>query len=208
MHFGPFKLFRSLHRDITNDVQGIEVGSTSHEGFFDKSNALNDRWLLIFDNCDDQQLQFPIPSQRSIFITFQSVKLTFNKQLQLPRLEDINTGVSILSQRSGRVHSQGETNRELDTLYDYSLTSLDFDALHLGILSFGSLPLAVATAGACLRKTNNVDTKKLFEPRDIFSNWTIILDRFRSLKLDNAEQIKQALVSEGESTRTRPFLDS
>ena len=81
----------------------------------------NDQWLLIFDNYDDPCLPgvrsstgfdirpfFPTRSQGSIIITSRSTKLSFSKQLRLQRLEDINTSIAILSQRSGRVLSSGK----------------------------------------------------------------------------------------------------
>jgi hypothetical protein len=85
----------------------------------------NDRWLLIFDNYDDPYLPgilsptgydirsfFPTSFQGSIIITSRSQKLTFSKQLRLPKLNDIYTSVFILSQRSGRDLSHGETASE------------------------------------------------------------------------------------------------
>jgi len=89
----------------------------------------NDQWLLIFDNYDDPHLPgirsptgyniqsfFPTRSQGSIIITSRSTKLTFSKQLKLQKLENVNTSVAILSQRSGRDLSHGETQSELDIL--------------------------------------------------------------------------------------------
>lgn len=84
----------------------------------------NDQWLLIFDNYDHPHLPgvrsptgydirsfFPTCSQGSIIITSRSTKLTFSKQLKLQKLEDVNSSVAILSQRSGRDIFQGETRR-------------------------------------------------------------------------------------------------
>ena len=81
----------------------------------------NDRWLLIFDNYDDPHLPgirsstgydirpfFPPRSQGRIIITSRSPRLTFGKQLRVRKLEDVKTGVVILSQRSGQDFSQGE----------------------------------------------------------------------------------------------------
>jgi hypothetical protein len=96
----------------------------------------NDQWLLIFDNYDDPHLPgirsptgyniqsfFPTRSQGSIIITSRSTKLTFSKQLKLQKLENVNTSVAILSQRSGKDLSHGETRSELDILQYCSLTS-------------------------------------------------------------------------------------
>jgi N-terminal domain on NACHT_NTPase and P-loop NTPases/NB-ARC domain len=87
----------------------------------------NDQWLLIFDNYDDPHLPgirsptgydirsfFPTCSQGSILITSRSTKLAFSKQFKLQQLEDVNTSIAILSQRSGRDISQGETLSEFD----------------------------------------------------------------------------------------------
>jgi hypothetical protein len=81
----------------------------------------NDHWLLIFDNYDDPCLPgirsptgydirsfFPIRSQGSIIITSRFTRLIFSKQLKLQKLEDVNTSVAILSQRSERDLSHGE----------------------------------------------------------------------------------------------------
>jgi hypothetical protein len=81
----------------------------------------NDQWLLIFDNYDDPCLPgirsptgydirsfFPIRSQGSIIITSRSTRLNFSKQLKLQKLENVNTSVAILSQRSERDLSHGE----------------------------------------------------------------------------------------------------
>lgn len=81
----------------------------------------NDRWLLIFDNYDDPHLPgirsstgydirpfLPPRSQGRIIITSRSPRLTFGKQLRVRKLEDVKTGVAILSQRSGQDFSQGE----------------------------------------------------------------------------------------------------
>ena len=81
----------------------------------------NDKWLLIFDNYDDPNLPgirsptgydirsfFPHRSQGSIIITTRSPRLTFGRQLRLRKLDDVKTGVAILSQRSGQDLSDGE----------------------------------------------------------------------------------------------------
>ena len=84
----------------------------------------NDQWLLIFDNYDDPSLPgvrsptgydirsyFPLRSQGNIIITTRSTRLTFGKQLRVQKLEDVETGVAILSQRSGQDLSGGESNQ-------------------------------------------------------------------------------------------------
>lgn len=88
----------------------------------------NNRWLLIFDNYDDPCLPgirsptgydirsfFPIRSQGSIIITSRSTRLNFSKQLKLQKLEDVNTSVAILSQRSERDLLQGEKESKTGT---------------------------------------------------------------------------------------------
>jgi N-terminal domain on NACHT_NTPase and P-loop NTPases/NB-ARC domain len=97
----------------------------------------NDQWLLIFDNYDDPCLPgiqsptgydirsfFPIRSQGSIIITSRSTRLTFSKQLKLQKLEDVNTSVAILSQRSERDLSHGEKESKTGIFQYYSLTSI------------------------------------------------------------------------------------
>jgi NB-ARC domain len=91
------------------------------------SESGNDQWLFIFDNYDDPCLPgirsltgydirsfFPTRSQGSIIITSRSPRLTFSKQLKLQKLENFNTSVAILSQRSGRDLSHGEKDGEMD----------------------------------------------------------------------------------------------
>jgi hypothetical protein len=86
----------------------------------------NDQWLLIFDNYDNPSLPgirsttgydirsfFPTRAQGSIIITSRSTRLTFSKQLKLRKLEDVNTGVAILSQRSGQDLLHGEKESEI-----------------------------------------------------------------------------------------------
>jgi hypothetical protein len=81
----------------------------------------NDQWLLIFDNYDDPNLPglrsvtgydirsfFPTRSQGNIIITSRSTRLSFSKQVRLQKLEDVNTSVTVLSQRSERDLSQGK----------------------------------------------------------------------------------------------------
>jgi N-terminal domain on NACHT_NTPase and P-loop NTPases/NB-ARC domain len=84
------------------------------------SEPRNDQWLLIFDNYDDPNLPglrsatgydirsfFPTRSQGNIIITSRSTRLSFSKQVRLQKLEDVNTSVTVLSQRSKRDLSQG-----------------------------------------------------------------------------------------------------
>jgi N-terminal domain on NACHT_NTPase and P-loop NTPases/NB-ARC domain len=97
----------------------------------------NDQWLLIFNNYDDPCLPgirsstgydirsfFPIRSQGSIIITSRSTRLNFSKQLRLQKLEDVNTSVAILSQRSERDLSHGEKESKTGIFQYCSLTSI------------------------------------------------------------------------------------
>lgn len=82
----------------------------------------NDRWLVLLDNYDDPKLPglksetgfdvrqyFPFRSQGSILITTRSTRLTFAKSLKLQKLQSVEECVAILSERSGRNLSQGES---------------------------------------------------------------------------------------------------
>lgn len=102
----------------------------------------NDQWLLIFDNYDNAHLPgvrsptgygirsfFPTRSQGSILITSRSTKLTSSKQFKLQQLQDVNTSVAILSQRSGRDISQGKTRKVLT--FSSLLTDVRKIATHL-----------------------------------------------------------------------------
>jgi NB-ARC domain len=82
----------------------------------------NDLWLLLLDNYDDPKIPgvksetgfdvrryFPYRSQGSILITTRSTRLSFAKNLKLQSLESVNECVAILSERSGRDLSNGES---------------------------------------------------------------------------------------------------
>jgi N-terminal domain on NACHT_NTPase and P-loop NTPases/NB-ARC domain len=82
----------------------------------------NDQWLVLLDNYDDPKLPgvksetgfdvrqyFPYRSQGSILITTRSTRLTFAKSLKLQKLQSVEECVAILSERSGRNLSQGES---------------------------------------------------------------------------------------------------
>lgn len=84
----------------------------------------NDRWLVLLDNYDDPKVPgvksktgfdvrryFPYRSQGSILITTRSTRLIFAKSLKLQKLESVEEAVAILSERSGRNLSQGESRR-------------------------------------------------------------------------------------------------
>ncbi len=84
------------------------------------SEEWNTQWLMMFDNYDDPNLPnirsatgfdirsfFPYRAQGSILITTRSPKLTFSQRLMLQKLEDVDLGRAILSQRAGRDLSSG-----------------------------------------------------------------------------------------------------
>jgi hypothetical protein len=84
------------------------------------SEEWNTQWLLIFDNYDDPALPnirsptgfdirsfFPYRVQGYILITTRSPKLTFTQRLMLQNLQDVNSGLAVLSQRAGRDLSSG-----------------------------------------------------------------------------------------------------
>lgn len=111
-----------IHQSSTSAVQSTDDEKVKIEQVRRwLSEPRNDRWLLIFDNYDDLYLPgirsstgydirpfFPPRSQGRIIITSRSPRLTFGKQLRVRKLEDVKTGVAILSQRSGQDFSQGE----------------------------------------------------------------------------------------------------
>ena len=105
------------HTTLNKDEEQIRVEQVRRW----LSEPDSDRWLVIFDNYDDPDLPgirspsgydirrfFPHRSQGSVAITTRSTRLTFGKSVKVRKLEDVQTGVAILSQRSGRDLSQGE----------------------------------------------------------------------------------------------------
>jgi hypothetical protein len=87
------------------------------------SQAANDRWLLVYDNYDYPHLPgipsstgydirkfFPHRVHGSILITTRSPRITFAKQLQLEKLDDIDQSLKILAARSGREVNGGKEN--------------------------------------------------------------------------------------------------
>ena len=107
---------KSLNRDIKRDVRTIGAWRRHQEGSSYKSYVsirVNDQWLLIFDNCDDLNLLLSILAQG---MTSWHTKPSLSKRLRLPELEDMNTGVAILSRWPGRVLSHAETKSELDII--------------------------------------------------------------------------------------------
>jgi hypothetical protein len=99
------------------------------------SQAANDRWLLVYDNYDDPCLPgipsstgydirkfFPHCVHGSILITTRSRRITFAKQLQLEKLDDIGQSLKILAARSGREVIGGKENcseRQMSFLVNY-----------------------------------------------------------------------------------------
>ena len=96
------------------------------------SESWNDQWLIIYDNYDDPNLPnirshtgfdirlfFPTRVQGSILITTRSPKLTFSKRIMLTKFDDVDMGVAILSQRSGRDLTIGQWDDHVFT-YDHA----------------------------------------------------------------------------------------
>jgi NB-ARC domain len=81
----------------------------------------NDKWLVVYDNYDDPCLPgiqsstgydvrrfFPHRRQGSILVTTRSSRITFAKQLQLRKLDDVHQSLTILATQSGRTTEGGE----------------------------------------------------------------------------------------------------
>jgi hypothetical protein len=81
----------------------------------------NDKWLVVYDGYDDPRLPgipsstgydirgfFPHRAQGSILITSRSPRITFARQLQLKKLDDLDQSLTILASRSGRTTKGGE----------------------------------------------------------------------------------------------------
>ncbi|KAH8194994.1 hypothetical protein TruAng_010833 [Truncatella angustata] len=107
----------------------------------------NNRWLLVYDNYDNPKLAdrtdhggidikrfLPIAYQGSIIITSRLSQINIGFSIRTKKLESINDGLEILSTTSGRANLQD-----------------DIDARKL-VKELDGLPLALATAGAYLRR--------------------------------------------------------
>jgi hypothetical protein len=116
------RLFPDPSQDLGPSSDQKEEKQAVHQVRQWLSRDGNDRWLVLLDNYDDPKLPgvksetgfdvrqyFPYRSQGSILITTRSTRLTFAKHLKLQKLESVDESVAILSERSGRDFSQGES---------------------------------------------------------------------------------------------------
>lgn len=107
----------NIHQTANNSDEQRRVQLFKHW----LSEDWNSQWLIIFDNYDDPNLPnirsstgfdirsyFPHRVQGHILITTRSTKLTFSKQLNLRKLENVELSIAVLSQRSGRDLATGE----------------------------------------------------------------------------------------------------
>ncbi|KAI5920957.1 hypothetical protein F4810DRAFT_680379 [Camillea tinctor] len=111
----------------------------------------NTRWLLVYDNYDDTEIDIerflPMAYQGSIIITTRLSQLNLGHPVRIRKLETLHDSLEILSTTSGR-----------DGLQD------DIDARSL-VKELDGLPLALATAGAYLRRVaiSFVDYLRLYK---------------------------------------------
>ncbi|KAI0798950.1 kinesin light chain 1 [Xylaria sp. FL0064] len=109
----------------------------------------NTRWLLVYDNFDDPKLGdgidgaaidigrfLPEAYQGSVIVTTRSSRVDLGHRIRVRKLESIDDGLQILATTSGRDSAQ----------YDADAKSL--------IEELDGLPLALATAGAYLRRVS------------------------------------------------------
>ncbi|KAI3319829.1 hypothetical protein HD806DRAFT_538796 [Xylariaceae sp. AK1471] len=109
----------------------------------------NTRWLLVYDNFDDPKLGngtdeagidivrfLPEAYQGSVIVTTRSSQVTLGHPIRIKKLESINDSLQILATTSGRDSVQ----------YDVDAKSL--------VKELDGLPLALATAGAYLRRVS------------------------------------------------------
>ncbi|KAI3326595.1 P-loop containing nucleoside triphosphate hydrolase protein [Xylariaceae sp. AK1471] len=126
----------------------------------------NTRWLLVYDNFDDPKLGngtdeagidigrfLPEAYQGSVIVTTRSSRVTMGHPTRIKKLESINDSLQILATTSGRGSVQygkenlSQLSRALITL------ATDVDAKSL-VKELDGLPLALATAGAYLRRVS------------------------------------------------------
>ncbi|KAI0188088.1 kinesin light chain [Astrocystis sublimbata] len=109
----------------------------------------NTRWLLVYDNFDDPKLGsgideagidigrfLPEAYQGSVIVTTRSSQINLGHQIRIRKLESIDHGLQILETTSGRDSAR-----------------YDVDAKRL-VEELDGLPLAIATAGAYLRRVS------------------------------------------------------
>ncbi|KAH6658642.1 hypothetical protein BKA67DRAFT_591492 [Truncatella angustata] len=109
----------------------------------------NTRWLLVYDNYDNPRLAgrqddttiditwfLPQAYQGSVIITTRSSQVSIGNQIRIKKLDSINKSLQILSTTSGRYDLQ-------DDVYARNLAK-----------ELDGLPLALATAGAYLRRVS------------------------------------------------------
>jgi N-terminal domain on NACHT_NTPase and P-loop NTPases/NB-ARC domain len=125
----------ALSRQLFNQTTAINLSSREEEDRAVQqvrkwlSQDGNDQWLIIFDNHDDPKISgvasataynirqfFPHRSQGSILITTRSRRLTFAKQLKLRELADEGESVAILSKRSSRDLTSGQSSHVTNNL--------------------------------------------------------------------------------------------
>ncbi|KAI1334250.1 kinesin light chain [Xylariaceae sp. FL0016] len=117
----------------------------------------NTRWLVVYDNYDnprsagssddsgiDIQRFLPTAHQGAIIITTRSALVDLGHQIRMRKLQDFNDCLEILSKTSGRVQLEKDT--DVQRLID----ELD------------GLPLALATAGAYLKRVSCTLGRYLF----------------------------------------------
>ncbi|KAI0810082.1 hypothetical protein GGR55DRAFT_689254 [Xylaria sp. FL0064] len=109
----------------------------------------NTRWLLVYDNFDDPKLGdgidgagidigrfLPEAYQGSVIVTTRSSQVDLGRRIRVRKLESIDDGLQILAMTSGRDSAH----------YDADAKSL--------VEELDGLPLALATAGAYLRRVS------------------------------------------------------
>jgi tetratricopeptide (TPR) repeat protein len=180
----------------------------------------NTSWLMIYDNYDNPQTVgnadssavdirrfLPGSNHGSIIITTRSAQVKQGQRLHIQKLLDVQEGLKILSNTSGRkdiknsmsapeMQDQGDTN------------NVDPDALAL-VKELDGLPLALTTAGAYLEHVTtsfsdylrlyNASWLKLqtsspqltsYEDRSLYTTWQITFDRIEQQNPASAKLLK------------------
>lgn len=152
------------HPDATHNLQ------QNHEGVVEAVKTWlslpgNTRWLIVYDNYDNPKLRgrtndtgtdinylFPTAYQGSIVITTRVSQTDVGHEIRVKKLESTDSCLEILSRTSGR--DDLRNGKTLEDMYRSPLTIYtDADAMSL-VSKLDGLPLALATAGAYLKRTS------------------------------------------------------
>ena len=181
----------------------------------------NMRWLMIFDNYDNPKnpnnldlsaidiRQFlPRSDHGSIIITTRSSQVSQGRRIQVQKLPNIQDGLEILSNKSGRKRIENGMSFRYIHIGSYSADGIDSAAIKL-VEELDGLPLALCTAGAYLEHvtTSFSDYLRLYitswgklqktgpqltsyEDRSLYTTWQITFDRIQQINAASAKLLE------------------